>query len=262
MIELRPVAADGRELLCERVLGEPQFDLRRVPIGDLLGQREAAEVGVERIREVGVEDRVGPCEQDGVPDELVVDVPDPAGPRTRAAGSSSCASIAAISAAGGKSAYCESSRSRCTTRLPESASASRSSSRRRRIRAGESVTPCSRSHEPGLPAGGTPAKTVTTVALGAEFAVAGEDGVVEMCRDDDGASGGFGAHGWILSECPCKDCRAADADDRRPDDVPRAAGRARGLRRRELRSGVVGRPVRDPGRHVAGVRPREPSTSA
>ena len=51
-------------------------------------------------------------------------------------------------------------------RQPESASASMSSWRRSRIRAVESVAPVLRSHEPGSPGGGMPAKTVTTTVSG------------------------------------------------------------------------------------------------
>ena len=45
-------------------------------------------------------------------------------------------------------------------------------------------------------------------------------------------------------------------------DAVRAARRARRLRRRELRSGFDGRPLRDPGRRVAGVRPGDPQPAA
>ena len=55
--------------------------------------------------------------------------------------------------------------------------------------------------------------------------------------------------------------RAADEDDRGPDEVVGVAARRDGVRRRELRSGVEGRPLRDPGRRLAASSGRGRSTS-
>ena len=129
-------------------------------------QCEAAVVGVERIREIGVEDRVRPRQQDGVPDGLVVDVQDPGRPEhavgwleDRREGRCDFGRRRQLGVLGVEQVEVHGTAAGERERLDVLA-------RRSRIRTVESVEPVLRSHEPGLPGGGIPAKTVTTIVSG------------------------------------------------------------------------------------------------